>query len=76
MSNLEDGYYQEVENLRREVETLRRDVARAEDLRKCCSQRGARMQIMRSYFRGVDWDHAVLDYPDMNDWFDEDGVPK
>ena len=42
-----------------------------ERLRKCCSQRGARMQIMRSWVvtaANINWDY-------IREWFDEQGVP-
>ena len=55
------------------IEEMREEVLR---LRKCCTQRGARMQIMRELFREIDWHHACQDRPEMREWFDEDGVPK
>ena len=45
-------------------------------LRRCCVQRGARLQIIRDMMRETDWLHMVSDRPEMEDWFDEDGVPK
>lgn len=47
-----------------------------EELRKCCVQRGARLQILRELFRDIDWHHACYDRPEMRDWFDERGVPR
>ena len=48
------------------------------DLQKCCSQRGARMQMMQNWLRSTgNWKAFSAFYhgtPDM--WFDEDGVPK
>lgn len=40
------------------------------------AQRGARMQMLREWFRIYEWDKFVRAHPEAKDWFDEDGVPK
>ena len=45
-------------------------------LRRCCVQRGARLQILRELIRETDWLLMIEDRPEMADWFDEDGVPR
>jgi len=55
-----------------------------ERLAKCCTQRGARMQIMREYLVKIDephmdygWKGFTADYnhPEAAAWFDANGVP-
>lgn len=53
-----------------------------ERLRKCCTQRGARMQIMREWMEqqtGLggpgEWWYFCEERPAAADWFDKDGVP-
>ena len=61
---------QETLALLAELEDLKEELALA---RKCCCQRGARLQILK---REVDWERFIQDdYPGAEDWFDEDGVP-
>ncbi len=61
--------------------------AEIERLRKCCTQRGERMQIMREYMEGrkvgvikghvwTQWMIFLGSGNEANDWFDKDGVPK
>jgi hypothetical protein len=45
-------------------------------LRKCCSQRGARMQVLRDCFPETLWERACIERPEMRTWFDRDGVPR
>ena len=52
---------------------LERDLELA---KRCCTQRSARLQIMREHMLSTDWHKFVLDRPEAEDWFDEDGVPK
>lgn len=56
--------------------------AQVEALSKCCTQRGARMQIMREWMdsnRGIgpptEWWYFVEERPEAAKWFDADGVP-
>jgi hypothetical protein len=56
--------------------------AENEVLKKCCTQRGARMQIMRDWMdskRGIgppaEWWYFLEERPDAAKWFDADGVP-
>jgi hypothetical protein len=61
------------------------DEARAENerLRKCCTQRGARMQIMREWLGSdrrvsgppTEWWYFCAERPEAIKWFDDDGVP-
>lgn len=44
-------------------------------LRQCCDQRGARLQILREAMRETDWLHFCDDRPEAHTWFDADGVP-
>jgi len=62
---------------------IRRLTAENKRLAECCTQRGARMQIMRewmdnyeagSLWTGSVWD-ALAEIRDADKWFDEDGVP-
>ena len=57
------------------------------ELAKRATQRGARMQIMRRWMKQytfnaggfVDhwcWNDFLKEYPDADDWFDDNGVPK
>jgi hypothetical protein len=53
-----------------------------ERLRKCCAQRGARMQIMREWMNGTtkrswhsEWWYFCEERPEARKWFDEHGVP-
>ena len=43
-------------------------------LRKCCTQRGTRMQIMRNLFSEADWERICQERPEMRYWFNKDGV--
>ena len=52
---------------------LERDLEMA---KRCCTQRSARLQILREHMRSTDWHAFVLDRPEAEDWFDENGVPK
>ena len=45
------------------------------ELRRCCAQGGARLQILKEWMRLTDWMHFTREYPEAEDWFDEDGVP-
>lgn len=75
MSHVEREIYEnEISQMRREIEQLSR----------CCSQRGARMQIMREFMRGQPTaglnPHSVLDVfeyyrPESIKGFDSEGVP-
>ena len=78
----------EVERLQAEIRTLRNAGVNLQEendqLRKCCTQRGARMQIMKewmenfeagSLWTGSVWD-ALCEIRDSDVWFDADGVPK
>jgi len=56
--------------------------AKVERLQKCCTQRGARMQIMREWLdsnRGLgpptEWWYFCEERPSAKKWFDADGVP-
>lgn len=71
----------EYESLQHEIDRLR---AKVKALSKCCTQRGARMQIMRDFLVKIDephmdmgWRRFVADYnhPEAAGWFDADGVP-
>ena len=46
-----------------------------QELQKCCSQRGARMQIMFEQLTADAWDY-LAENNDGEGWFDKDGVPK
>jgi hypothetical protein len=46
------------------------------ELQKCCTQRGARLQILRAAMLEEDWERACVVRPEMKDWFDADGVPR
>ena len=57
--------------------------AENEKLKKCCSQRGARMQLMMEFLesRRCNSSHSYwVQYCSLTDgaydWFDKDGVPK
>lgn len=45
-------------------------------LQKCCSQRTARLQILREAFTDNDWKEYCEYHPPAADWFDSNGVPK
>jgi hypothetical protein len=46
-------------------------------LRKRCSQRGARMQLLREHIirHPVEWQLFRIKHPDADGWFDSDGSP-
>lgn len=52
-----------------------------ERLSKCCTQRGARMQIMREFIKrnvitdSFGRDKLINECPEAAGWFDADGVP-
>lgn len=46
-----------------------------ERLRKCCSQRGARLQVLREWMREDSWKAFCFFHPEAREWFDDDGVP-
>ena len=58
--------------------------AENEKLKKCCSQRGARMQILKEFMdENIDYKSGATMYEMFcesnkyfRDWFDKDGVPK
>ena len=58
--------------------------AENEKLKQCCSQRGARMQLLMIFLKsrpcydtmGSYWDVYLKLHPEAADWFDKDGVPK
>jgi hypothetical protein len=55
-------------------------LAENERLAKCCTQRGARMQIMRDWLAypsqpSDGWERFVTANPSAGQWFDSDGVP-
>ena len=54
-----------------------RDLADAvQDQGNSLTQRTARLQKLRSFMTEVEWRDFCYDYPDAEDWFDADGVPK
>ena len=68
------------ERLEQTIRELRQE---NEQLKKCCTQRGARMQIMREwinrhpqYMPWTNWDAFLYQRQEAEDWFDNDGVPK
>ena len=63
----------------REISQLR---AENEALKKCCTQRGARMQIMRDWMDSklgigppTEWWYFIEERPEAAKRFDADGVP-
>lgn len=61
--------------------TIKEQINEIERLRKCCTQRGARMQIMREWLdspHGIgpptEWWYFCEERPEAKGWFDEDGV--
>lgn len=66
-------------NLYEECDQQKEEIRR---LRECCSQRGARMQIMKWWMESNGdiindvWPVFVEHNPGAEDWFDSDGVPK
>jgi hypothetical protein len=88
MDDMEDVFQSEWERMgeaaphdqQSEIERLR---AENESLKKCCTQRGARMQIMRDWMDSnlglggpSEWWYLVEERPEAAEWFDTDGVPK
>ena len=67
-----------IENLEDRIRCKEKEINAAN---KLATQRGARMQMMREWMRGSQWDgdnpwhEFQRDYPDAADWFDADGVP-
>jgi hypothetical protein len=66
-------------SLLNEIERLRLE---NEALSKCCTQRGARMQIMHDWMTNptdsglsTEWEYFLDERPDAEAWFDADGVP-
>jgi len=56
---------------------------RIEELEKCCTQRGARMQLLKKFMEsrttnGIDsvWVVYCKIRSNAESWFDDDGVPK
>lgn len=45
-----------------------------EQLEECCTRRGARLQLLRSWI--TDWRLFVVNHPEAAAWFDQDGVPR
>jgi len=46
------------------------------ELRQCCVQKTAKLQILRESFKTNDWDRACIKNPVLRTWFHDDGVPK
>jgi hypothetical protein len=68
----------EIELYENEIGQLRRELER---VNKCCTQRGARMQIMREWMllpRGLgpptEWEYFTEERPESKQWFDADGA--
>lgn len=93
MSHTAQQAADEIDRLRKAVEDWHDSATRAEReverirvendaLRKCCTQRSARMQIMRDWMdsnRGIgpptEWWYFCEERPEAGSWFDADGVP-
>lgn len=45
------------------------------ELRRCCAQRGARLEILKEWMSIREWAEFITENPEAEDWFDEDGVP-
>jgi len=62
-------FLEEVEGIRQQLTEAK---AELEAAKKCCTQRGARMQILFSQVKGTNYNNMV---EEMDKWFDKDGVP-
>ena len=54
----------------------RKDQDELDELRQCCVQQKARLQILYSMIPPADWCRMLDERPEMAHWFDEDGVPR
>lgn len=50
--------------------------AEIDEMRKLATQRGARMQVLHEWLKGVNRANSIIAFDEAASWFDSDGVPR